>query len=95
MEQKTNRYRIGYAQPSFLEGMARVLDFGGTLEEYDIPDIDDLLEAHPPRLSSRKANAEAIRSYWIATGRYIRNAMGKFEAQEKDKLWPSSSITMI
>ena len=85
MAQKTIRYRIGYAQPSFLEGMARVVDFGGTLEEYDIPDIDDLLEAHPPRLSSQKANAEAIRGYWMAVGQYIGDAMGKFEAQEKDK----------
>ena len=85
MTRKTNRYRIGYAQPSFLEGMARVLDFGGTLEEYIIPDIADLLEAHPPRLSSQDANAKAIRGYWVAVGGYIRNAMGEFETADKGK----------
>lgn len=83
MTPKIDRYRIVCAQPSFLEGMARVMDFGGTLEEYHIPDIDDLLEARPPLVSSRKADAEAIRGYWMAAGRYIRNAMGQFEAPEK------------
>lgn len=85
MTPKIDRYRIACAQPSFLEGMARVMDFGGTLEEYHIPDIDDLLEARTPPLSSRKADAEAIRGYWIATGWYIRNAMGKFEVSKKAK----------
>ena len=32
---QTKKYRrLIYARPSFLEGMARILDIGGTLNEY-------------------------------------------------------------
>lgn len=32
-----------FARPSFLEGMARILDFGGVLNQYDWPsDVDAL-----------------------------------------------------
>ena len=56
--------RIIYARPSFLEGMARVLDIGGTLEEYDFGSVDrerDIAaaEARKAEAEARKAEAEA------------------------------------
>ena len=86
MTRKTNRYRIGYAQPSFLEGMARILDFGGTLEEYDIPYLDDLREGRIPRFRDSKDDTEAIRQVWIEVGQYLYGAIGEFESVEKDNL---------
>ena len=54
---------IIYARPSFLEGMARVLDIGGTLEEYDFGPIDRervaAAEARKAEAEARKAEAEA------------------------------------
>ena len=60
----TKRERgIIYARPSFLEGMARVLDIGGTLEEYDFGPIDRervaAAEARKAEAEARKAEAEA------------------------------------
>jgi hypothetical protein len=53
-----------YARPSFLEGVARLLDFGGTLNEYnrlDTPEDVDLV---------------ALRSDWEALGQDYRTALG-------------------
>ena len=49
---KNRRWRrIIYARPSFLEGMARVMDIGGTLNEYDIPGSEDLRAARAPKIN--------------------------------------------
>lgn len=47
---------ILYARPSFLEGMARVLDFGGTLNEYN------------SSLSEEQADCLALNADWMAVG---------------------------
>ncbi len=86
MARKRNRHYIGYAQPSFLEGMARVLDFGGTLEEYDIPGLDDLLEGRTPDFGCSRESTEVIRQSWIQVGQYLYGAIGRFEAVEKGNL---------
>ncbi len=44
MPRKTNPFRIGYARPSFIEGMARIFDFGGTLNRYKAPTLDEIRE---------------------------------------------------
>lgn len=52
-----------FARPSFLEGVARLFDFGGTLNEYnrlDTPEDPDLL---------------ALRSDWEALGQDYRTAL--------------------
>jgi len=53
-----------YARPSFLEGIGRLLDMGGTLNEYnrcDTPEDADLV---------------ALRSDWEALGQDYRAALG-------------------
>ena len=74
---RTSRY-FNYVRPSFLEGMARIMDFGGTLNYY------------PRRRSVHKsgpeADAAALREHWEAVGQYIRDAIGQFEEAEQDNL---------
>ena len=78
--------RINYARPSFAEGMARVLDIGGTLNQYDAEDWMEIYrEMRAQRLArpaGPEAEAEAIREVWLAVGQHIRDAMGQFEAAD-------------
>lgn len=53
-----------FAQPSFLEGMGRVLDFGGTLNEYN--------RARTPE----EADAIAAWADWSAVGADLLGAAG-------------------
>lgn len=63
-----------YARPSFLEGVARIFDFGGTLNEYnDSP-------------TGQEADAAAIRSDWEAIGQDMRAAIEAFRREEADAL---------
>lgn len=52
-----------FARPSFLEGLARIFDFSGALNEYNI-------SATP-----EQADARALRSDWMAVGDDLRNAL--------------------
>lgn len=54
-----------FAEPSFAEGMARVLDLFGTLNEYN---------ASP---TPQHADARALGADWYAVGQTIRDAMIK------------------
>ncbi len=45
-----------YARPSFLEGLARIIDFGNTLQEYNISSTSEL------------ADERVIRADWSAVG---------------------------
>lgn len=55
-----------FARPSFVGGMASVLDLGATLKAYnDSP-------------STNMADTRAIMSDWIVTGNDIRSAMSTF-----------------
>ena len=60
-----------YARPSFLEGMARIADMGGTLNEYNACDDPDTV---------------ALMMDWLAVGRAMRQAIGDFEAADSDEL---------
>ncbi len=66
--------RFNYARPSFIEGMARIFDFAGALDVYDIPKTD---------AAKRRADVIALRRSWVTVGDHIRNAMGKFEIVKK------------
>ncbi len=63
-----------YARPSFLEGIARLVDFGGTLNEYN---------QFP---TPQEADAAAIRSDWAMIGQDMWYAIHEFEAEESDNL---------
>ena len=85
------RIRINCARPSFLEGMARVLDLGGTLNEYNLNEydlpfpseqyLDDLRAGRiPANLTQPENDTAAMRQDWIAVGQYIRSAMNEIDA---------------
>ncbi len=59
-----------YAQPSFLEGVARILDIGNTLNQYNTSPTEDM------------ADEAALRMDWIMVGNDIRNATTKVMAEE-------------
>ena len=63
-----------YARPSFLEGMARVMDIGGTLNEYNT------------FLSDEDADFFALSMDWHAVGQDMRDAMAMYESEEADAL---------
>lgn len=52
-----------YARPSFREGVARVLDMGDTLTEYNYS------------LTPQQADRLALRSDWMVVGEDLRHAM--------------------
>lgn len=58
-----------FARPSFLEGMARVIDLGGTMQVYN----DSQTE--------READLRAIKKDWQAVGEDILNAVKSYEQQ--------------
>lgn len=51
-----------FAEPSFIEGMARVLDLGGTLNEYN------------SSKTAKQADFFALRADWRAVGKDIQSA---------------------
>ena len=69
-----NRSDFLYARPSFTEGVARVFDIGGTLNEYNTSS------------TGSEADAIAIRSDWDAIGQDILTAIRMFEAEEQETL---------
>lgn len=64
-----NRSDFMFARPSFLEGMARIFDFGGTLNEYNYDQYS----------TDAEADAAAIASDWDAIGQDMYDAIGIFE----------------
>ena len=58
---------IIYARPSFLEGMARIFDIGGTLNEYDFGP------------GGAESDAEAMRADWDAICDDWRAVMGDYD----------------
>ena len=56
------KFRL-YAEPTFISGMARVLDIGATLHEFNYSTTPEL------------ADIEAIRSDWEAVGNDLRVAI--------------------
>lgn len=60
-----------YARPSFLEGMARVMDIGSTLNEYN---------------SSGDPDTIALLMDWLVVGQAMRQAINQYETEEVDEL---------
>lgn len=60
---------ILYARPSFVEGMARALDLGGTLTEYN----------QSP--TGAQADSYALRADWRAVGHDLTNAFEHVEQE--------------
>lgn len=66
--------RLIYARPSFLEGVARIFDFGGTLNTYYLVSSDE---------DPREADARAIASDWQAVGKDMASAIGQYDNPTK------------
>lgn len=56
-----------FAEPSFLEGMARTLDLGNTLQKYNSSDTEE------------EADSEALKNDWRAVGEDIRSSILTYE----------------
>lgn len=66
---RSSTFRL-FARPSFFEGLARFLDFAGSLQEYN---------------SSRSAVAadlEALSSDWRTVGRDMKAAVDEYDQEE-------------
>lgn len=89
MTAKRRPLRINCARPSLVEGMARVLDIGGTLNQYDAEDWMEIYREMRARRLARptgpEAQAEAIRQVWLTVGQNIRDAMGYYEDAVADE----------
>ncbi len=57
-----------YARPSVLEGIARLMDFAGSLNEYNTSETPE------------EADRLAIASDWYAIGQDLRKILGDYEA---------------
>ena len=60
-----------FARPSFLGGVARVLDMGNTLTEFN------------QSLTGAQADAVALRMDWALVGKAMREAMAQYEQEHK------------
>jgi len=60
-----------FADPSFLQGVASVIDLGGTLLAYNESD------------SAQEADARAIATDWAIVGQDIQTAIDKFGQQTR------------
>ena len=61
-----------FARASFWEGIARLIDFGGTLDEYN------------KALTPEQADRIALEQDWIAVGKDLQWAMDEFEVELED-----------
>ncbi len=68
-----------YSRPSFLEGLARLMDFGNTLNQYNVSS------------DPKKADSIAIWKDWSMVGQDFRYAIADFEEDEADALNSSDS----
>jgi hypothetical protein len=83
MPRKTYYISTRHACSPFLEGVARILDFGGTLNKYDLPYVEELRDGRVPKFrhSGPENDAEAIREIWVQVGQYLYDAIGEFEEE--------------
>lgn len=69
----SNKSTFLFARPSFIEGAARVLDMGGTLQIYNESKTAD------------EADRKAMKKDWEAVGEDVVNAAREYERREQAK----------
>ena len=69
---------IRYARAGFFEGMARIMDFGNTMDRY------------PKYRSASEEDTLALRSDWVTVGGDIRAAMREFDENQVNERAPVS-----
>lgn len=70
----SEQFGLLYATPSFLEGVARSMDIGDTLTEYNGSE------------SGTEADARALRSDWQAVGDDLRQAIARYRQENSRQL---------
>lgn len=60
-----------FARPSFAEGMARVLDLSGVLQDYNTSETPE------------KADFEALKKDWSAVGEDIKESINEYGRKSK------------
>jgi len=65
-----------YARPSFLDGLARSFDFGGTLNEYN------------ESLTPKQADFLALRADWLTIAGDLRNAIEEVDVLARQQQTP-------
>lgn len=58
-----------FARPTLLEGVARILDFGNTMQEYNTS------------LTGQQADFRALRSDWLQISADMRQSVEQFQGQ--------------
>ena len=85
-----------YVRPSFVEGMARMWDLGGSLNSYTAEDFEQLYRELRARRLARptgpEAEARAIHNCWLKVGNHLRDAMGMPRVQIQDAVHWSDLI---
>ena len=74
---------INYAYPSFIEGLARTLDIGGTLTQDDIPDIA------AARWANMLVRHGIVDSASFRDGRLVGPIRSKSDAEAIRSYWPT------
>jgi len=64
-----------FARPSGLSGVARILDFGGTYDEYNVSTNTD------------EADAKAMYADWTAVGDAIRSSIAEMDSELDSEEW--------
>ena len=68
MRKESYTYTL-FARPSFIEGVARIWDFGNGLNRYNASD------------SEKEADAKALYADWLMVGEDIKKGMEVYEQQ--------------
>lgn len=68
-----SKYVFGklYAEPSFVEGMARILDIGNTLQIYNVSETE------------QEADVTALKNDWRAVGDDIQVSIARYGQERK------------
>ena len=86
---QARRVYIQRARPSFLEGMARAMDIGGTLSYYLVDDHENLAKQLTHyRLTAPtgfQADAAALRDVWTNVGHCLYAGIGNLEASRAEE----------
>ena len=92
MTMKYRIIRVPRTGHGFADGMARVVDCGGALNDYHTDELiriyDGLRIRRLGGLSSLESGAEVVRVTWGEVGQCIRNAIGAFESEDSDEHFP-------
>ena len=78
--------RLPFVGSGFARGIARIIDVGGNLNDYDTNELLEiyrrLSERRLSKLSGPEAEIESVRAVWTSVGKSIEDAVGAFEAED-------------